>query len=114
MNLKRTIRGRNGEYVIHFNWGKEDWLPMIGNFLMISIWDFIFSYSNRFVELVQQYYGIDLELASMDDVAIFFIQTGLIEIETKKGGKLTDYAVRQAKAIVKAYRDIMINESNLL
>lgn len=114
LGLAKTIRGRNGQYIMDFRWGLEGWLPLISQIISVSIWDFMFAYGNRFLELVKEYYGIDLELASLDEVALFYIQTGLVVIETKKGGKLTDYAVRQAKLIIKTYRDIMINESNFI
>lgn len=114
MDLTRTIKGRNGEYIVDFRWGLEGWLPEISQSLPVSIWEFMFAYANRFIEMVKQYYGIDLELASLDEVALFYINTGLIVIETRAGGKLTNYAVRQIKAIVKFYRDLMVNESNFI
>lgn len=112
--MTRTIKGRDGSYIVDFRWGIDGWLPIISQAISVNIWDFIFAYGNRFLEMVSAYYGVDLEFDPLDKILQFYIDTGLIHIEVRKGGKLTDYAIRQVKAITKFYRDVMIQESNFI
>lgn len=105
--MVKVMKGRDGAYTVTFEWGKEGWLPKISDMIMMSIWEFMKQYNERFLEMVKDWYGIDLESDSLDEILRFYIDYDLIKIE----GKLTQYAIRKIKLIAKSFRDMMTNES---
>lgn len=104
---RNFIKGRDGSYFVEFHWGKEGWLPKISDMIMISIWAFMKEYNERFIQMVNDWYGVDLENDNMEVILRFFIETELITIQ----GNLTQYAIKKMKLIAKHLRDMMTNEA---
>lgn len=69
-----------------------------------ELWTFIMSYWQEFVEIVRSIYGIDLETATDDELAMFFYKTGLFYIEKKDDNvKLTKNQVNYAYGLMRFY-----------
>lgn len=105
--IKHQIKGRNNKYIVELYWGIEGWLPKVSDIIMHNIWTFMKEYNERFIQLVEDYYGIDLENDPLETILRFYIDTGLFVIK----GQINDYALRRMKVIAKHYRDEMTNES---
>lgn len=86
--LELTRKTKDYRLKAKLGWG--GWLPDIQIRITLPLWTFIIQYWMEFKELVRSEYRINLDTASDVELAKFFIETGLYDIETVSDGyKLT-------------------------
>lgn len=78
--LELTRKTKNYRLKARLGWG--GWLPDVQIRITLPIWEFIVQYWMEFKEIVKANYRINLESATDVELAKFFLETGLYQIET--------------------------------
>lgn len=102
--LELTRRTKNYRVVVRLGW--LSWLPDVQfEIAPYGLWDYINNYWPNFVNiLTYRPYFINLESASDDELAKFFLDTGMIAVELKdKNVKITKNQAGYIAQLAKYY-----------